>query len=57
MEIPGMDEKAKKMMETMKSSMKNKTITWFSPDLGIVKMEMYLNDKLQSRNEITAIKK
>lgn len=52
-----MDEKAKKMMETMKSSMKNKTITWFSPDLGIVKMEMYLNDKLQSRNEITAIKK
>lgn len=57
MDIPGMDEKAKKMMETMKSSMRNKTITWFSPDLGIIKMEMYLNDKLQSRNEITAIKK
>ncbi len=52
-----MDEKAKKMMETMKNSMRNKIIPWFSPDLGIVKMGIYLNDKLQSRNEVTAIKK
>jgi hypothetical protein len=37
--------------------MKIKTLTWFDPEFGIVKMEMYTNDKLSSRNEVTAVKK
>ncbi len=57
MEMPGMDEKSKLMMKKMKDAMKNKTITWFAPDFGVVKMEMYMNDKLTSRNEITSVKR
>jgi hypothetical protein len=56
MDIPGMDEKMKKMMDVMKEKMKTTTITWFSPDFGIVKMEMYQNGKLQSKTEVTGIK-
>lgn len=57
MDIPGMDEKAKAMMKQMQSNARTTSITWFAPDFGIVKMEMYINGKLQSRNEVTAIKK
>lgn len=57
MDIPGMDDKTKKMMQSMQSQMKTTSITWFAPDFGIVKMEMYQNGKLQSRNEVTAVKK
>jgi hypothetical protein len=57
MDIPGMDEKTKEMMKKMKENMKTTTTTWFAPDFGIVKMEMYMNGELQSRNEITAVKK
>jgi hypothetical protein len=57
MDIPGMDEKAKEMMKQMKNNMKNTTTTWFSPDFGIVKMEMYINGELTSRNEVTMVKK
>lgn len=57
LEIPGMDEQSKAMMKKMKGAMKNKTLTWFSPDFGIVKMEMYMNEKLTSRNEVTSVKK
>lgn len=57
MDFPGLDEKAKKMMQTMTKQMKTTGITWFSPDFGIVKMELYQNGKLQSRNEIVAVKR
>jgi hypothetical protein len=57
MDIPGMDEKAKEMMKKMQEGMKMTTTTWFAPDFGIVKMEMYMNGKLQSRNEVTSVKK
>ena len=57
LDIPGMDENSKRIMKEMQSKTKNETITWFSPAFGIVKMEMYLNGKLTSRNEVTAFKK
>jgi translation elongation factor EF-Tu-like GTPase len=56
-DFPGMSDKAKKMMETMTNQMKSTGITWFSPDLGIVKMELYQNGKLVSKTEIVSIKK
>jgi len=55
--FPGMSDKAKKMMETTTSQMKTTGITWFSPDLGVVKMEVYQNGKLVSKNEIVSVKK
>jgi hypothetical protein len=57
MDIPGMDDKTKEMMKKMKEGMKSITTTWFAPDFGIVKMEMYMNGKLTSRNEVTAVKR
>jgi hypothetical protein len=56
-DFPGLDEKAKKMMQSMTNQMKTTGITWFSPDFGIVKMELYQNGKLQSRNEIVSVKR
>ena len=57
MDIPGMDERTKKMMAEMTNKMKTTSITWFSPDLGVVKMEMYQNGKLQMKNQIVTIKR
>ncbi len=57
MDIPGMDEKTKEMMRKMQGDMKTTTTTWYAPDFGIVKMEMYMNGKLQSRNEVTSVKR
>lgn len=57
MDMPGMDEKAKKIMESMRGQMKMTSTTWFAPDFGIVKMEMYQNGKMMSRNEITGVKR
>ena len=57
MDIPGMDDKTKEMMKKMREGMKTSGITWFAPDFGIVKMEMYVNGKLQSKNEVTAVKR
>ena len=56
-DFPGMSDKAKKMMANMTNQMKSTGITWFSPDLGIVKMELYQNGKLVSKNEIVSVKK
>ena len=56
MDIPGMDEATKKIMESMKEKMKTTATTWLAPDFGIVKMEMYMGGKLTSKNEVTAIK-
>lgn len=57
MDIPGMDEKTKEMMKKMQEGMKTTTSIWFAPDFGIVKMEMYMNGELKSRNEVTSIKR
>jgi hypothetical protein len=57
MDIPGMDETAKKLMESMKDKLKTTSTTWFAPYFGIVKMEMYQNGKLVSKTEVTAYKK
>ncbi len=56
MDIPGMDETTKKMMKKMQDGMKTTATTWFAPDFGVVKMEMYMNGELKSRNEVTAVK-
>jgi len=57
MDMPGLDDSEKKMMEVMKDKMKTTSITWFAPDFGIVKMEIYRNGKMQTRTEITGIKR
>lgn len=57
MDIPGMTESTKKMMEKMTNQMKTTSITWFAPDFGVVKMEMYQNGKLQMKNEIVSVKR
>lgn len=57
MEMPGMTEQMKKAMEMMKDKMKMSSVTWFAPSFGVVKSEMYLNGKMQSRNEIVRYKK
>jgi len=56
-DIPGMDEKAKLMMKQMQAMAKTASTIWFDPDFGIVKMEMYMNDQLMSRNEVIAVKR
>ncbi len=55
-EYPGMDEKMKEMMKSAGAGNKTSTTTWFAPDFGIVKMEMYMNGKLVSKNEVTSVK-
>ncbi|OQP66207.1 TapB family protein [Niastella populi] len=56
-DFPGLDEKAKKMMQSMTNRTKTTGVTWFSPDFGIVKMELYQNGKLQSKNEVVSVKR
>jgi hypothetical protein len=57
LDMPGMDEKAKAMMQQMQALTKTTSSTWFAPDFGIVKMEMYLNGKMMSRNEVVGFKR
>lgn len=57
LDLPGMDEKAKEMMKQMQKIMKMSMTTWISPELGIVKMEMYVNGELKSRNEVVEVKR
>lgn len=56
MDMPGMTEQMKKVMETMKDKFKMSSVTWFAPSFGILKSETYLNGKLQSSNEIVGYK-
>lgn len=55
-EMMGMDEKTKKIMESMKDKMKMRMIMWYAPDFGIVKTDMYMGDKLQSHSQINSVK-
>lgn len=57
LDLPGMDEKAKEMMKQMQKMMKMSMTTWISPELGIVKMEMYVNGELKTRNEVVEVKR
>ncbi len=57
LDLPGVDEKAKEMMKQMQKIMKMSMTTWISPELGIVKMEMYVNGELKSRNEVIEVKR
>ncbi len=57
-EIPGMDERTKKIMEDMKNKMpKNRMVMWYAPEATVMKVEMYQGDKLVSHTDVTAIKK
>ena len=57
-DFPGMDEKTKQMLKSMKSSLpKQRVAMYFDPSVGIVRVEMFSNDKLQNRSEIISIKK
>ncbi len=57
-DIPGLDEQTKQAMEKVKQQMgKTKMIFWYSPEATIIKMELYMGEKLMSRSEVTGIKK
>ncbi len=57
-DFPGMDEKTKKMLQSMKSSMpKQRVAMYFDPSVSIVRVEMFSNDKLQNRSDVVSIKK
>ena len=49
-----MEKKIAEMM--MKKAPVVKMIMWYTPNVGIVKTEMYNNGSLTSRSEITSIK-
>lgn len=57
LDFPGMDEETKKIMQSMRARNKTTTTTWFAPDFGVVKMEMYQNGNLQTRVQVTGVKK
>lgn len=56
-EMEGITEAMKKSMEEIKKKMgETRFIIWYTPELTVLKMEMYMGDKLQSRTEVTKIK-
>ena len=55
-DVQGLDEQTKKIMDAVKAKTKMSMVMWYTPELGIVRTEMYSNGKLNSRTEITAIK-
>jgi hypothetical protein len=58
MDRPDMDEQSKKIMaETMKRMGKTKMVFWYAPGVTILKMELYMGDKLITRSEVTEITK
>jgi len=57
-ELEGADEKVQNMLKAMKAKMpKQSFVMWYTPKVGIVKVEMYSNGKLINSSEITSIKK
>ena len=57
-EMEGMSEEMKKSMQDIKKRMgENRFIIWYTPELTILKMEMYMGGKMQSRTEVTKITK
>lgn len=57
-EMDGMSGEMKKSMQDAKKRMgENRFIIWYTPELTVLKMEMYMGGKLQSKTEITRIQK
>ena len=57
-DMPEMDQQSKEIMEKVKKQMgKTKMIFWYSPEATIIKMELYMGDKLLSKSEVTGIQK
>jgi hypothetical protein len=55
-EMDGMDDKTKQVMEAMKKAMpKQSFVMYFDPAVSIVKVEMFSDGKLTSRTEVTSI--
>ncbi|WP_339864847.1 hypothetical protein [uncultured Algoriphagus sp.] len=57
MDVPGMDAKMKEMMASMQSENIMTATTWFTPELGVLKTEVYRNGELESTNRIISISK
>lgn len=57
MDIPGIDPKMAEMMKQMQSQNKITAITWFSPEIGMVKSEVYQNGKLETVNSIFSVER
>jgi hypothetical protein len=55
-DMSGPDEKTKKIMDAVKDKMKMSMIMWYTPKIGIVRTEIYMNGKPSSKSEITSIK-
>ena len=56
-EMKGADEHQQKIAEMMKkNSPVQRSVIWFSPDAGLVRMEMYSGETLLSRTDIVSIK-
>lgn len=57
-EMEGMTEAMKESMKEMQKRMgENRFIIWYTPELTILRMEMYMGGKLQSKTEVTSIRK
>ena len=55
-DVQGLDEQTKKIMDAVKDKMKMSMIMWYTPEIGIVRTEIYQNGKLNSKSDITSIK-
>lgn len=56
-DIEGMDEKTKQIMQSMKNTMpKQSFVIFYDPAVTIVKVEMYSGDKLVSHSDVVAIR-
>jgi len=56
-DIEGMDEKMKQIMQSMKNTMpKQSFVIFYDPAVTIVKVEMYSDDKLVSHSDVVAIR-
>jgi hypothetical protein len=55
-DVQGLDEETKKIMDAVKDKTKMSMVMWYTPELGVVRTDMYINGKLNSRSDITAIK-
>lgn len=55
--MEGMNAKMQDAMNAMKGTMpKQKFVMWYAPMVGIIKVDLFSNDKLLSSSEITSIK-
>jgi hypothetical protein len=56
-DIEGMDEKMKQIMQSMKNTMpKQSFVIFYDPAVTIIKVEMYSDDKLVSHSDVVAIR-